>query len=192
MTATQAILAEINSAVGSASSKAFIAAVCEGEGGILWNTLFGSGTLLPPTTDVQATPSGRVWVGSIAAFPSWGGAELSGGSITHAAGAMQFEPASYAGISQVSGRSDFTPQSQIQNCWDYANQIFSSRAGETLHAVLEAAGSELDLIPTYLISIWPGGCSNSFPQRFVGNLPLVSAVVAASVRKVPRSLAVLW
>jgi hypothetical protein len=94
---------------------------------------------------------------------------------------LQFEPASYAEAAKISGRAGFEDQDQIQNGWDYANLIFGERYGvATLHAVLQAQGNSLLLIPTYLGSIWPGGCDSGFPKRFVNNLPLVSSTAAPS------------
>jgi hypothetical protein len=158
MTASQEILTAINQAHGSASSKAGLAAIAEGEGGKTFNILFGGG----------------MWAGSMAAFPPWPGVTLSRGSATHAAGAFQFEPATYADISKVSGRTAFGPQDQIQNAWDLANQAFAAKTSViSLHGALETAGNNLLLIPMSLIKIWPGGCDSGFPRRFVNNLPLV-------------------
>lgn len=162
MTASAIVLAALNQANGSASSKAFLAALAEGEGGTTFTILYG----------------GSQWAGSLAAFPAWAGVAV-GNSETHAAGFAQFEPASYAEAASISGRSGFYPQDQIQNAWDYAATIFAARYG-TLHNVLQAGGSMLQLIPTYLISIWPGGCDSAFPSRYAANLPLVSTTSAAA------------
>jgi muramidase (phage lysozyme) len=156
MTATATIIAALNQANGSASSKAFLAAVAEGEGGTTFTILFG----------------GTMWTGSMDAFPPWTGVRLSRGSMTHAAGAFQFEPASYAAIAKVSGRMAFEPQDQIQNAWDLASQVFGGMIVNNLHAALVAG--DLLLIPAYLGKIWPGGCDSGFPKRFVSNLNLVS------------------
>jgi hypothetical protein len=165
MTAAAPIIAALNQAIGSASSKAFLAAVAEGEGGTTWNILYG----------------GTMWNGSMAAFPPWSGVKLRNGQWTHAAGALQFQPASYKAAVAISGRPGFEAQDQIQNGWDYANLIFGERYGvATLHAVLQAKGNSLLLIPTYLGSIWIGGCDSGFPKRFVNNLPLVSSTAAPS------------
>lgn len=189
MTATQEILAELARTVGSASSKAFVAALTEGEGGIFWNILFGAGTLLAPTAGVSGSAGARLWTGSTATFPTWGGAKLSNGSITHAAGAAQFEPSTWLGISRMSGRSDFSAQSQIQNTWDLAAQVFLARTGTFLHDALEAGGSYLNEIHTNLMSTWPGGCDGKFPTRFTANLPAVSTHLV--IRKVGRATAIL-
>jgi hypothetical protein len=61
MTATAQIISAVNMANGSASSKAFLAALTEGEGGTTWNILFG----------------GSMWTGSLDAFPMWPGVRLS-------------------------------------------------------------------------------------------------------------------
>lgn len=155
MSASAVVLAALNQANGSASSKAFLAALAEGEGGTTFTILYG----------------GLQWTGSLASFPQWAGVAV-GNSETHAAGFAQFEPASYAEAASISGRSGFYPQDQIQNAWDYAATIFAARYG-TLHDVLQTGGSMLELIPTYLISIWPGGCDGAFPSRYAENLPLV-------------------
>jgi hypothetical protein len=178
MTATVAILNALNQSYGSASSKAFVAAVCEGEGGTAWNILFG----------------GTLWTGSLAAFPPWPGVQLARGGTTHAAGAPQFEPATYAAIAKISGRTAFGPQDQIQNCWDLADTTFSSKTSVmSLHAALQAAGNSRLMIPTYLIKIWPGGCDSGFPKRFMSNLPLVRASSAPATAQMglgePASLA---
>jgi hypothetical protein len=171
MTAAAPIIAALNQAIGSASSKAFLAALAEGEGGTTWNILFG----------------GTMWAGSMAAFPPWSGVKLSNGMRTHAAGALQFEPASYAEAVAISGRPGFEAQDQIQNGWDYANLIFGGRyKAASLHAVLQAGGSSLLLIPTYLGNIWIGGADRGFPKRFANNLPLVSATA------VPSGIALLY
>ena len=169
MTASVAILNALNQCYGSASSKAFLAAVAEGEGGTTFNILFG----------------GSMWTGSMAAFPPWPGVTLARGSMTHAAGAFQFEPASYAAIAHVSGRAGFEPQDQIQNGWDLADEVFSAKTSAmTLHAALEAAGNDLLMIPAYLIKTWPGGCDSGFPKRFIGNLPLVTTTTSMTVSSV--------
>lgn len=188
MTATAAILVEINRAYGSASSKCFLAAITEGEGGISWDTLFGAGTLLPPSTDVMVTAAGREWVGGIDVFPPWGGAAIDG-NITHAAGAFQFEPASYAGAAQTSGRSTFWPQDQIMNAWTLAAAVFQANSGQSLHTVLEAG--QIDLIPQYLMGTWPGGCDGGFPTRYANNLPLVMTTSPMVARKIARGIAIL-
>jgi hypothetical protein len=165
MTAAAPIIAALNQAIGSASSKAFLAAVAEGEGGTTWNILYG----------------GTMWTGSMAAFPPWPGVKLRNGLWTHAAGALQFQPASYEEAVAISGRAGFEAQDQIQNGWDYANLIFGERyKAATLHALLQAGGNSLMLIPTYLGNIWIGGCDGGFPKRFVNNLPLVSTTAAPS------------
>lgn len=160
MSASAVVLAALNQSYGSASSKAFLAALAEGEGGSTFTILYG----------------GSQWTGSLAAFPPWSGAAV-GNSETHAAGFAQFEPASYAEAASISGRSGFYPQDQIQNAWDYAATIFAARYG-SLHDVVAAGGSMLALIPTYLISIWPGGCDSAFVSRYAENLPLVTATTA--------------
>ena len=157
MTATAEIISALNQANGSASSKSFLAAVAEGEGGKTWNILFG----------------GSMWTGSMEAFPPWAGVKLKRGGWTHAAGAFQFEPGSYADIAKISGRTAFEPQDQIQNAWDLASQVFGGTIANSLHAALVAGGNDLFLVSTYLIKIWPGGCDINFPKRFMANLPLV-------------------
>ena len=188
MSATAAILAELNRAYGSASSKCFLAAVTEGEGGVSWNTLYGYGTLLPPDAGVSGPIGARLWTGSIATFPTWGGASISNG-VTHAAGAFQFEPASYSGAAQTTGRSTFWPQDQIMNGWTLAAQNFQALSGQSLHTVLDA--DQLDLIPQYLMATWPGGCSSSFPSRYADNLSLVTTTSALAIRKIGRGIAIL-
>lgn len=177
MTATKEILAALDKTIGSASSKDFVASVCEGEGGVSWRTLYAGGTLLPPTDHVQSTPAGRIWTGSLATFPTWGGAELSPGFRTTAAGAGQFLKPTYQDIARITGRSGFEDQDQIQNIWALADQVFSAHAGLSLHAALEA--HDLELIPKHLATTWPGGCDGGFPQRFINNLPLVQTTVTA-------------
>jgi hypothetical protein len=159
MSASAVVLAGLNAAYGSASSKAGLAAIAEGEGGATFTILFG----------------GSQWTGSLDRFPNWPGKAV-GNSETHAAGFVQFEPASYAEAAVISGRSAFYPQDQIQNGWDYAATIFKARSGLDLHAVLEAGGSKLALVTTYLLPIWPGGCDGGFAKRFNANLPLVHAM----------------
>jgi hypothetical protein len=88
MTAAAPIIAALNQANGSASSKAFLAAIAEGEGGRTFNILYGS----------------TLWTGSMTAFPPWPGVLVGRGWMTHAAGAFQFEPASYADAAKISGR----------------------------------------------------------------------------------------
>jgi hypothetical protein len=161
MTASTLILDALNQSYGSASSKAGLAAIAEGEGGSTFTILYG----------------GSQWAGSLATFPSWAGKGV-GNSETHAAGAFQFEPGSYGEAARISGRSSFYPQDQIQNAWDYAATIFAARySAASLHDVLQAGGNGLALIPTFLLSIWPGGCNSNFPSRYAANLPLVSTTV---------------
>jgi muramidase (phage lysozyme) len=47
-----------------------------------------------------------------ATFPQWAGVALQNGSMTHAAGAYQFEPATWAGAQAATGVPDFSPASQ--------------------------------------------------------------------------------
>lgn len=181
MTASSEILASLAVCTGSASSKAFVAAICEGEGGTSWRILYAGGTLLPPTANVQITSKGRTWTGSLSAFPTWGGARLANGLKTTAAGAPQFIDITYAGISRVSGRAAFEDQDQIQNCWDLAAQAFSAKTSRlTLHQALEAGGSDLLLIPAYLGKIWIGGANSGFPKRFVNNLAVMTSSLSAT------------
>jgi hypothetical protein len=160
MTATPEIIDALNESYGSASSKAAIAAITEGEGGTTWNILFG----------------GSMWTGSLDMFPSWPGVRLSNGMMTHAFGALQFQPGTYADAAKLTGRASVFPQDQIQNGWAWADHIFASRMPSiTLHAALETGGAYLMLITTYLHSTWIGGCDSGFPKRFISNLPLVRA-----------------
>ena len=172
MTAAVAILNALNQCYGSASSKAGLASVTEGEGGKTFNILYGGG----------------MWTGSLATFPSWPGVAV-GNSETHAAGAFQFEPRSYEEAASISGRSSFYPQDQIQNAWDYAATVFAGRSGMSLHDVLDAGGSGLSLVTTFLISIWPGGCNSGFASRYAANLPLVSTTMPPAMP--PSTTAVL-
>jgi muramidase (phage lysozyme) len=67
-----------------------------------------------------------------ATFPSWPGVALQNGSMTHAAGAYQFEPATWAECQTATEVPDFSPASQdVAALWLLRNYTQVSQWGTT-------------------------------------------------------------
>ena len=69
---------------------------------------------------------GTLWTGSMASFPDWAGATGPTGRPTHAAGAWQDQPQTYADVAAKTGDSSFEPQSQVANNWWLAQNDFKA------------------------------------------------------------------
>jgi hypothetical protein len=156
-------------------AQAALAAIFEGEGGRSFRELFSGGTLLTPgNPSIESLGSRRLWTGSLAAFPDWGGAKLANGTITHAAGAGQDEPATDAEVSRLTGIAGFEPIDQLDKNWFLAQHDFTARGGQDLLAALMAGHPEL--VTTYLIKVWPGGADSGFVKRYAANLAALKAL----------------
>jgi hypothetical protein len=173
VTASAEVFAELARAPLPVEARAFLAAVFEGEGGVSFRTLFGAGKLLAAHPNVAETAAGRLWNGDLGVFPPWPGAILANGVVTHAAGAGQDQPRTWAAIGELAGIVGFAPQDQIAGNWFLAQHDFMARGGGDLLAALQA-GRLLD-IPTYLGRVWPGGADARFPKRYAANLAVLSA-----------------
>jgi hypothetical protein len=113
------------------------------------------------------------WTGSLGAFPPWPGATV-GGLTTHAAGAWQDEPATYAEITALTGNPGFEPQDQIANNWVLAVRDFGARSsGADLLAALKAG--QYVAVSAALRTTWPAGADGEFGDRYTAALPLFEA-----------------
>jgi muramidase (phage lysozyme) len=159
--ASSIVISELNKTPYQREEKAFFAAISAGEVGSrgTFNTLYG----------------GAEWTGSLAGFPNWAGVIVTDSSgeksITHAYGAVQFEPATWNLIAGLSGKSDVTPPSQILNgIWLGYKDLRTRSGGMDLLASLKAG--MLDQVGRNLYQTWPGGASTSFAARYTAALQL--------------------
>jgi muramidase (phage lysozyme) len=155
------VISELNKTPYQREEKAFFAAISAGEVGSrgTFNTLYG----------------GAEWTGSLAGFPNWAGVIVTDSngekSITHAYGAVQFEPATWDLIAGLSGKIDVAPPSQILNGIWLGYKDFKTRSGGMdLLASLKAG--LLDQVGRNLYPTWPGGASTSFAARYTAALQL--------------------
>lgn len=86
-----------------------------------------------------------------AAFPNWDGVRV-GGSMTHAAGRYQFEPATWRQQQAKLKLPDFSPASQDHAAWDLAAAVYHYRENTSLLGVLQA--KELSGVASALHSTW--------------------------------------
>lgn len=182
MTATQEILTAILAWNQPLVVQSAMAAIIEGEGGRSFRELFSSGTLLQPANpNIQVINPGttqqrRLWTGSLAGFPDWGGVKTSDGVITHAAGAAQDEPATWKTVGQLNGTIGFEPTDQLNGNLFLAEHDFAARGGGDLLAALNAGRPEL--VTCYLIKVWPGGADPGFVKRYGANMAALMAMSA--------------
>jgi muramidase (phage lysozyme) len=116
------------------------------------------------------------WTGSLSAFPPWPGATVNG-KTTHAAGAWQDQPATYAEIAALTGNAGFEPQDQIANNWVLAVRDFGARSsGADLLAALKAG--QLAQVSAGLQATWPAGADAEFGDRYTAALALFDAAPA--------------
>jgi len=112
----------------------------------------------------------KEWTGSLAAFPPWPG-EVIDGVRTHAAGAWQAQPETYAEIAAMTGRSGFYPADQTANMWVLGVRDFGHKTGGgDLLAALKAG--QFDRVGTALHSTWPAGADQGFGDRYTAALSL--------------------
>lgn len=177
MTASPLVLTAVKRLSHPIEVQAFLAAITEGEGGDVPNRLYGGGTLRQPSNpNVGKDSRGRIWTGSLEAFPDWGGAWLTAngsGDYSTAAGVMQFTGTTWRRISLITRRTTFSLEDQLENGWWLASDDFVRRSKTPLLGCLQ--NGLLDMIPTYLIKTWPGGASSGFPKRFAANLAALQA-----------------
>lgn len=175
MTASSEVLTALAAWPQPIQAQACLAAIFEGEGGVSFRTLFGSGKLLQPANpNIQVSGNQRLWTGSLASFPDWGGAELADGTVTHAAGAGQDEPATVQAVAALSGITGFEPADQLNLNWFLASHDFAARGGGNLLAELVAGHPEL--VPVYLVKVWPGGADSGFAKRYANNMAALQAM----------------
>jgi len=158
MTASAEILGELRNSTLPIEARACLAALSEGEGGVSFRSLY----------------DGTIWVKSMASFPDWGGATGPTGQPTHAAGAWQDQPQTYADIAAKTGDSSFEPASQVANNWWLAQHDFKARSGEDLLATLQAGG--ISRVMSALVGTWPGGADARFAARYASNLAALNAI----------------
>lgn len=158
------VVSELRKTNYQREEKAFFAACSAGEIGSqgTFNTLFG----------------GSEWKGTLDHFPNWPGIiwtdpKTGQQSITHAYGAVQFEPDTWNLIAKLTGKYDVQPPSQILNGLYLAYKDFKSRSGINMLDTLKAG--QLEKISQYLFLTWPGGCSTGFPARYNAALSLFPA-----------------
>lgn len=172
MTASPLVLTAVKRLPHPIEAQAFLAAICEGEGGDRPNRLYGGGTLRQPANpNVGKDSKGRIWTGSLDTFPDWGGSWLSAngsGDYSTAAGVLQFTQTTWRRISSITGRTTFGIEDQLENGWWLASDDFIRRSKMQLLGRLQSGS--LDMISTYLIKTWPGGASSTFPKRYAANL----------------------
>jgi hypothetical protein len=117
---------------------------------------------------IRKVGSLREWTGSLGKFPAWSGASTAGGLISTAAGIGQITHSTFNDYKEQFGISDFQPESQISFIWKLAASRFNQLARKDLLTTLQAGQTEL--IHTYLVKTWPGGCDAKFPKRYANNL----------------------
>jgi muramidase (phage lysozyme) len=99
-------------------------------------------------------------------FPDWDGVRF-GGSMTHAAGRYQFEPATWDECAARLRLPDFSPASQDAAAWDLAKRVYWRRKGSNLEVAL-AAGTTAALagVAAVLHSTWTSLSAAKFPRRY--------------------------
>ena len=184
MTAAHSVLSVIAASHLEIEEQAFIAACGEGEvpmnegdGFSPFTILYSGGTLREPNANIKVIKGFRYWQGGLASFPDWAGASTAGQLTSTAAGLCQDTRTTFRGEAAGFGITDFTPPSQVQFNIKLAHKVFKAASGGTeLITALKAGASGLALIPTYLISTWPGGCDRRFPKRYGANLAALQLV----------------
>lgn len=133
-------------------ARAFLDALAVGESGgasddAAYSVLFGGSHFAAPP-----------WP---AAFPVWAGEEI-GGSMTHAAGRYQFEPATWREQQQRLTLSDFSPVSQDHAAWDLAQRVYPN----DLLAVLRGQPQFWGEVANALHSTWTSLNEATFSERY--------------------------
>lgn len=100
-------------------------------------------------------------------FPVWGGSRTSAGP-THAAGAYQFQPGTWASIAQRYGLDFRKPADQNAGAWYLAQETYRQRTGGDLTEALQ--NGQYSAIQSALSPVWasatgsgslPGGLANA-------------------------------
>lgn len=94
-------------------------------------------------------------------FPQWEGAPGPAG-ISHAAGGLQFEPATWAAAQQATGVPDFSRDSQRTAGWWLASTTYKKETGQDLQTDL--AAGKVDQVKDALKSQWPSITDKSIAQ----------------------------
>ena len=113
-------------------------------------------------------------------FPEWGGQRGPWG-VSHAAGAPQFEPATYRSVQEALGLPDFSPRSQDIGCWYLAESDYHRRThgASLLHDLADA--KKLPGIATALKETWTSLDPKLFPKRFQAAMAQLKAKPAPTV-----------
>jgi muramidase (phage lysozyme) len=112
-----------NAGPGSGTS-ALLSLIREKESGGKYGVLYGGQT-----------------VSDLSSFPQWEGKQGPAGP-SHAAGAYQFEPATWAEASKATGVTDFSPASQDKNALWLASTTYRNKTGRDLSADLESGRTQ--------------------------------------------------
>jgi lysozyme len=160
MTASAEVLDELRRSNLPTEAQACLAALSEGEGATSFRSLYGGG----------------IWEGSMAAFPDWPGAIGPSGQPTHAAGAWQDQPGTYADVAKITGITSFEPVAQITNNWALAQHDYHARSKRDLLADLQAG--LINLVESQLVGTWPGGAGPEFTTRYADNLAALNTAPA--------------
>lgn len=136
----------------------------------------------------DGSPTGRTF-DDLSKFPTLPGAPGPAGT-SHAAGAYQFEPATWNGVAAKTGTTDFSPQSQDTNAWQLAQDTYQSKTGRALTDDLKE-GNTSD-IPGALKDQWPslGNASlatlnSKLGTQFAGAVPSGNAEMAPIDKMAP-------
>ena len=167
MTASTEVLTELSKANLTIEAQACLAAISEAEA-YDFDILYSGGDLVDPSdTNIEMEGKFRKWTGGFDVFPTWHGA-TTGQLISTAAGAFQFTGTTWRFVVTNTGKSDFSPQSQIINAWWLAQYDFHRKSGFDLDQALTT--NMLPMVSTYLRKTWPGGANANFPKRYASNL----------------------
>lgn len=146
-------------------AQAFLTALYDGESGGDYTILFGGKPNDPATPHFNdGTPSLPGHYG----FPDWPGAETSAGK-THAAGAPQFEPATWLDtctrLFPAGSTPNFrNPADQDWGAWLLAKDVYHRAIGGDLGIILHAG--VLGGIANTLKSTWTSLSESTFPDRY--------------------------
>lgn len=126
---------------------AFLMALYQGESGGDYTILYGGGHFTP---EMCTGKNG---------FPIWDGLNDS-----HAAGAPQFEPETWAWVSDACKVADFSPENQDDTAWYLAQHDFFAHTH--LDLISELDMDNLSEVARILSGTWTSLNETDFPPRF--------------------------
>jgi hypothetical protein len=85
-------------------------------------------------------------------FPQYGGSVTSAGP-THPAGLFQFEPGTWDSVASSLGLNNFSPSSQNEAAWQYAQTTYANATGGDLETALQSG--QFSSVQHALASVWP-------------------------------------